>query len=97
MDATNQCLPTVGSIVFSKAGRDKGSYYIVTALEGEFAYICDGDIRRNDKPKKKKLKHLKVTNTVCESISDKISETGRVTNPELRKAIAEFCDISKLS
>ena len=87
----------IGSIVFSKAGRDKGGYYIVTALEGEFAYICDGDVRRNDKPKKKKLKHLKITNTVCESIGDKIKETGRVTNPELRKAIAEFCDISKLN
>lgn len=88
---------SIGSIVYSKAGRDKDSYFIIVALEGEFAYICDGDIRRNDKPKKKKLKHLKVTNTVCQSIGDKISETGKVTNPELRKAIAEFRDISELN
>ena len=94
MTKSNQDLPVIGSIAFSKAGRDKGSYFIITALDGEYAYICDGDIRRNDKPKRKKLKHLKITNTVCESIGDKIKENGRVTNPELRKAIAEFCDIS---
>ena len=88
---------SIGSIVYSKAGRDKGNYFIVISLDGEYAYICDGDIRRNDKQKRKKIKHLKITNTVCESISDKIATTGKVTNPEIRKALAEFREISKLN
>ena len=84
----------LGSVVYSKAGRDKGNFFIVVALDGEYAYVCDGDLRRSDKPKKKKLKHLKVTNTVCESISDKLTETGKVTNAELRKVLAEYLELS---
>lgn len=64
----------VGSVVISKAGRDKGRSFIVVAMEGEFAYLCDGDLRKSDSPKKKKLKHLAVTNTVCDYVSDKIKE-----------------------
>ena len=86
---------SVGSVVYSKAGRDKGNYFIVTALDGEFAFICDGDMRKFDKPKKKKQKHLKVTNTLCESLRDKMAETGKLTNPELRRAIAEFLDLEQ--
>ena len=80
----------LGSIVFSKAGRDKGDYFVVVACEGEFAYICDGKTRKCDKPKKKKLKHLTVTNSVSELICEKIQESGKVTNNEIRRAIGEF-------
>ena len=80
----------LGSIVFSKAGRDKGDYYIVVALEGEYAYICDGKTRKCDKPKKKKLKHLAVTKTVSKLICEKLNETGKVTNAEVRRELSDF-------
>lgn len=54
----------VGSAVRSKAGRDKNRFFAVLSLEGEFAYIADGDLRKIEHPKKKKLKHLAATNTV---------------------------------
>ncbi len=49
----------IGSIVTSKAGRDKGRTFVVTATEGEeFVMLADGETRRVSRPKKKKLKHL---------------------------------------
>ena len=57
----------VGSIVKSAAGRDKSRFFVVLALEdGGFAYIADGRLRKTEKPKKKKLIHLRPTNTVLE-------------------------------
>jgi ribosomal protein L14E/L6E/L27E len=53
-----------GLAVHSKAGRDKGRFFVVLALEGDYALIADGDLRKIDKPKRKKLKHLGVTNTL---------------------------------
>lgn len=49
----------IGDIVESIKGHDKGRIYFVYALSGEFAYLVDGEYRKKDKPKKKRLKHLK--------------------------------------
>lgn len=51
----------VGFIARSNAGHDKKRYYVIVALEGEFAFIVDGKERRLARPKKKNLKHLSVT------------------------------------
>lgn len=80
----------LGSVVCSKAGRDKGSHFIVTALDGEYAYLVNGDFRKADNPKKKKIKHLQKTNFVSEFIAEKLQNVGKVTNSEVRKALAEY-------
>ena len=46
-----------GSIVRSIAGRDKGDLFIVLSREGDFVYLANGELRKVDHPKKKKLKH----------------------------------------
>ncbi len=52
----------VGSVVLSKAGRDKGSMLVVTeVLDAEYVLVADGRRRKIEHPKKKKVKHLKVT------------------------------------
>lgn len=64
----------VGSAVCSKAGRDKGRFFAVLAIEDDFAIIADGDLRKIAKPKRKKRKHLAFTETVFtqqQLISDK--------------------------
>ena len=77
-----------GEIVYSKAGRDKGNYFVVMETEGElFAYLCDGKLRKVDRPKKKKLKHLAKTGETATEIQNKLAGGGRVTNPELRRAL----------
>ena len=81
----------IGSVVISKAGRDKGRSFIVVAQEDEFVYLCDGDLRKSDCPKKKKRKHLASTNMVCDYIGDKIKDKKKVTNTEIRRALSELC------
>lgn len=80
----------IGDIVLSKAGRDKGGLFVVVALEDIFAFVADGDLRKIDSPKKKKLKHIKRTGAESEYIKDKLSDNLKVTNAELRRAIFEF-------
>ncbi len=70
----------IGMMVFSKAGHDKGRYYVIVKLDGDFAYIADGALRKIDNPKKKKFMHLSFTKTV-------FSPQDLETDTKLRKAI----------
>lgn len=72
----------IGMIVRSAAGHDKGNFLVITAVEGDFAFIADGKERKLQKPKKKRLKHLKLTNTVI--------DTDNLTDKGLRKIISSF-------
>ena len=49
---------TVGDLVVSRAGRDKGRPFLVLQAEEGFVYLVDGDLRRLNKPKKKKRMHV---------------------------------------
>ena len=44
-----------GLVVRSKAGHDKGSFYLVLGLETDMAVVCDGSRRALANPKRKKL------------------------------------------
>ena len=74
---------TVGTLVYSKAGHDKQNMFLVLKLENGYAYIADGDMRKAEKPKKKKLIHLQKTNYVYENVSENIE------NFEIRRIIAQ--------
>jgi len=50
---------SVGDLVVSRAGRDKGRPFVVLRAEEGFVYLVDGDLRRLSKPKKKKRMHVK--------------------------------------
>ncbi len=79
----------LGQIVVSKAGRDAGRRFIVIkVIDDLHVQITDGDLRRVEKPKKKKVKHLEQTGEVAETIRKKLTSDARVTNPEVRKALA---------
>ena len=54
-----------GRIVKSKAGKDKGQFYVVTDYKDGRAYLSDGKLRKLNKPKQKNPKHLAVTSTVA--------------------------------
>lgn len=83
--------PVIGRVVYSKAGRDKGKVFIIIGIVDEdFVLIADGDIRPAEKPKKKRIKHLKVTDRVAESIADKLAGRRRVQNADLKAAISEI-------
>lgn len=70
-----------GSLVYSIQGRDKGSLFLVLKKEGDFVYLADGDQRKLENPKKKKIKHINKTNTLVEIDFENIS------NSEIRKML----------
>ena len=82
---------TQGCVVRSKAGRDEGRYFIVLSLDGDdFAYVADGDLRKVEKPKLKRVKHLYVTEELESSLQKKLMAGERVENHELRACLARF-------
>ena len=75
----------VGKVVNSKAGRDMHRNFIVVGiLNSEYVYISDGELRKIEKPKKKKVKHLNFTDTVAEEIKDMILSKKQVTNSKIK-------------
>lgn len=76
----------LGKVVHSKSGRDKGKYFIIIGIiDAEYVYISDGDLRKIEKPKKKKLKHLGFTNLMADEIREAILSDGRISNSKIRK------------
>jgi len=80
----------LADIVISINGRDKGKYFIVIRLQGEYSMIADGKNRRVDKPKLKKNKHLKLSGKADDRITTKLTSGEKVTNNEIRRALAEY-------
>ena len=73
----------LGQVVLSKAGKDSGSFYVVLREEGDFAYIADGRLRKAEKPKRKRKKHLAPTKTV-------LASGDYETDSQLRAALSRF-------
>ena len=76
------------NIVRSVAGRDAGSLFFVLAAEGDFLLLADGKQRRLENPKRKRRKHVEVVQEGCGPAADKIRSSEKITNSELRKALA---------
>ncbi len=82
---------SIGSVVYSLAGRDEGRFYIVVEIiDGNFVSIVDGDVRKLEKPKKKKVKHLRVTGEVLEGIAAKIAASAKVYDAEIFSALRKY-------
>lgn len=82
---------SAGDIVYSKAGRDKDKIFIVLeVLDNEYVLIADGILRGVQKPKKKKIKHLKKTNIKAELVKRKFAKKEEVTNTDLKRLLAEL-------
>ncbi len=80
----------LGQVVYSKAGRDEGRIFIICGIiDDKFVLVSDGDLRRVENPKKKKIRHLAITNINIEYLSQKLNAGIKVTNAEIRKSLAE--------
>ncbi len=75
--------------MISKAGKDKGRWYVIIGfdLEKERVLVCDGEKRKLEKPKLKNPIHLQFTNYYLREIRDKILSGQRIFNEEIRNAI----------
>ena len=73
----------IGSVVRSKAGRDKDKLMAVVGTDGKSLLLCDGKERRLEKPKRKNRLHIAPTKTVLEA-------SAMATNRSLRRSLAEI-------
>jgi len=83
----------IGRYVWSKAGRDKDRLFIIIDVADDaHVLIADGDLRPVSKPKKKKLKHLRITHKIADEISQTVLSRKKLTDADLRKAIERYLE-----
>ena len=81
---------TIGQIVFSKAGKDKGNAFIIFNIDGDYLYLVDGKTRPLENPKKKKIKHVQPTKTVDMALQDAIMQKKYMKNADFRNALMRY-------
>lgn len=81
------CGIDVGDVVLSTAGRDRDTYFIVTKIEGDYVYLVDGNIRKIENPKKKKIKHIELTELSDKEIADRLKKNNKITNHDIKKCL----------
>lgn len=75
-------------IVLSLKGRDKGMLLLVIDEDGENLYLANGRQRRAENPKRKKRRHVSHQG-ICDAWTrEKLLRTGRLSNSDIRKALA---------
>nr|WP_314278786.1 KOW domain-containing RNA-binding protein [uncultured Peptostreptococcus sp.] len=76
---------SLGQLVRASCGRDEGRYFFIIRLVDEsFVLISDGKSRKLDKPKLKKIKHLKVEKYVNEEIKMLLQNGDKISNSYIR-------------
>ena len=62
-----------GSVVIAEAGRDGGGHFAVIDSDEKYCLIADGKSRKLANPKRKNIKHVRVTNSMIDlnDITDK--------------------------
>lgn len=81
----------IGQYVRSKAGRDKNHIFIVLdVIDHEYVMVADGDVRRVESPKLKKIKHLYEYKKISDVVREKKRDDKKLTNLMIRKEIEKF-------
>ncbi len=81
---------TIGQVVFSKSGRDKGRPFIVIKVDKQYLYLVDGSLRKLEKPKKKKNIHVQKTHDIIDHIKKNIEEGKKITDSDIKKALKKY-------
>ena len=80
----------IGSVVISRAGRDRGRPFIVVGvLDDDFVMVANGALRKMDRQKKKRRRHLKPTGTVVQAVRERLAEGRPIEDHELRTWLSE--------
>jgi len=81
----------VGSIVYSKAGRDCGKCYIIVRFDDKgFAYVANGEEKTVAAPKRKNVKHLDSGGDRNQVIGDKLLDGKQVFDSEIKSALRAY-------
>lgn len=86
----NECDIVVGSVVLSKQGRDKGKYFLVTAVGKDVVFLADGGMRKLASPKKKNVKHVSDSGVKLDAIAEKLCSGKKVFDSEVKSALRQL-------
>ena len=76
----------IGRMVYAKAGRDKGKYFlIICILDDKYVYISDGESRTVEKPKKKKIVHINMENSVDHELEELVLNGNAISNIMIKR------------
>jgi len=82
--------PYIADVVISLNGRDAGKRFLIIGTDNEYSLLADGKGRRIEKPKRKKNKHVRREGNLDGLVSAKLIAGEKVTNNEIRKALAAY-------
>jgi ribosomal protein L14E/L6E/L27E len=84
-----------GRLVKSVMGRDRGRFYLVlNQADLSRVQVADGEVRKVENPKKKKLKHLKIYDLVASDLFTKAKSGKRITNVDIRQELKNLLESS---
>lgn len=72
-----------GMVVRSKAGRDGDSFLVVLEVLNGFVLVADGKQRLIERPKRKNVKHIAITELI-------VKEEQLQTNRSIRHVLSDF-------
>mgnify|MGYP003291159294 CR=1 FL=1 len=75
-------------LVLSVAGHDKGMLFYVISSDGVYVTIVNGKERTLERPKRKKLKHVRKLPRPDSLLTEKIRSGKPLLNSELRRELA---------
>ena len=81
---------SISDIIVSTAGRDQGKLFYVIGTEGVYILIANGKDRKLERPKRKKLKHVRFVTRTESRVAAKLRSGEKVLNSELRRDLAAF-------
>jgi len=85
----------IADVVISRNGRDKDKLFIIIGKDDDYSLLVDGKGRKLEKPKRKKNKHIKPEGIIDARLAKKLISGEKVTNNEVRRALAEYAEKRK--
>ena len=81
----------IGQIVKSKSGRDKGRLFLVYEIvDQDYVKLVDGDLRKLENPKLKKVKHISPYKTVVAEIKEMLDSNVELNNSQIRRILEPY-------
>ena len=81
----------IGRFAISKAGHDKCQVYVIIDENAEHVSLCDGRLKAVTKPKKKRIKHIQLTNSsVNKELLQKLLCHDKILDEEIKYELKRF-------
>ncbi len=86
----------LGTVVYSKSGRDKGTMFVVVGVVNErLVSLADGDLRKIENPKIKNIKHVQLTRMKADDVLGYLSRGERPDNHIIKKNLKKLQEVTE--